>query len=87
MPTTRRRYAITDTGETGEMLDLAARRWPEVTDRKALLLRLAAAGRDQVARELQEVDHAARAERQRRAFARVAELVDLERLESDAAWR
>ena len=44
MPTSKPRYTLTDTGELSELLDAAQRRWPEVTDRKTLLLRLAAAG-------------------------------------------
>ena len=43
MPTSKPRYMLTDTGELSDLLDAAQRRWPEVTDRKALLLRLAAA--------------------------------------------
>jgi sulfite reductase beta subunit-like hemoprotein len=42
---------VTDAGEVTEMLDSAQRRWPEVADRKALLLRLAAAGRDAIEQE------------------------------------
>jgi hypothetical protein len=49
MPTSKPRYTVTDTGELSELLDAAQRRWPEVTDRKALLLRLAAAGGETIA--------------------------------------
>jgi hypothetical protein len=52
MPTTKPRYTITDTGTVSEQLDEAQRRWPEVHDRKELLLRLAAAGRAAIAREI-----------------------------------
>lgn len=45
MPTNKPRYTLTDTGELSEMLDVAQRRWPELTDRKDLLLRLASLGR------------------------------------------
>jgi len=45
MPTSKPRYMFTDTGELSEMLDAAQRRWPEVTDRKDLMLRLASLGR------------------------------------------
>ena len=38
MPTTRPRYTVTDTGHTAELLDLAQRAWPEITDRRQLLL-------------------------------------------------
>ena len=41
MPTSHPRYTVTDTGELRGMLDLARRRWPEVQDRRQLLLRLA----------------------------------------------
>lgn len=51
MPTTKPRYVITDAGAVTEMLDVAQRRWPEVTDRKALLLLLAEAGRGTIERE------------------------------------
>lgn len=54
MPTTKPRYMVTDTGELGEQLDRAQRRWPEVQDRKELLLRLAAAGGDAIEREAAE---------------------------------
>ena len=51
MPTTRPRYTFTDTGELREQLNEAQRRWPAVRDRKELLLRLAAAGREAIRRE------------------------------------
>jgi hypothetical protein len=54
MPTTRPRYTFTDTGELRKQLDEAQRRWPAVSDRKELLLRLAAAGREAIARERKE---------------------------------
>lgn len=54
MPTTRPRYTFTDTGELREHLDEAQRRWPAVRDRKELLLRLAAAGREAIRREAAE---------------------------------
>lgn len=54
MPTTRPRYTITDTGELSELLDEAQRRWPDVHDRKELLLRLAAAGGEAIEREVSE---------------------------------
>jgi hypothetical protein len=78
---------ITDTGETEAMLDVAQRRWPEVTDRKELLMRLAAAGRDAIA---SDVDTHAREERRQRqlgALGRAASLVDVDALLDDAAWR
>jgi hypothetical protein len=54
MPTTKPRYTITDTGKLSEQLDEAQRRWPDVRDRKELLLRLAAAGRAAIEREANE---------------------------------
>jgi hypothetical protein len=45
---------LTDTGELSDLLDAAERRWPEVTDRKALLLRLAAAGAGAIATEAEK---------------------------------
>ena len=51
MPTTKPRYTVTDSGAVSELLDEAQRRWPEIRDRKELLLRLAAVGREAIARE------------------------------------
>lgn len=51
MPTTQPRYTVTDTGTVSELLDEAQRHWPQVSDRKELLLRLAAAGREAIERE------------------------------------
>jgi hypothetical protein len=51
MPTTKPRYTVTDTGELSDQLDRAQRRWPEVADRKELLLKLAAAGGDAIEHE------------------------------------
>lgn len=39
MPTTRRRHAITETDEIAAALDAAARRWPDLADDRAALLR------------------------------------------------
>jgi hypothetical protein len=60
MPTTKPRYTITDTGAVREQLDEAQRRWPEVRDRKELLLRLAAAGRAAITREIDQRRQAVR---------------------------
>jgi hypothetical protein len=54
MPTTKPRYTITDTGAVSDQLDEAQRRWPEVRDRKELLLRLATAGKAAITRELDQ---------------------------------
>ena len=51
MPTTKARYTVTDSGLVSELLDEAQRRWPEVSDRKQLLLLLAEAGREAIERE------------------------------------
>jgi hypothetical protein len=87
VPTTRPRYAITDTGEMEAMLDLAQRRWPEVRDRRQLLIRLAGAGRDAIAAEVEGEERAVRRDRQRAALARGRDLVDVDALLGDAAWR
>lgn len=87
MPTSQPRYTITDTGDVREMLDLAQRRWPDVRDRRQLLLRLADAGRDRVAAELEQSGREGRFERQQAALRRARELVDADVLLTDAAWR
>lgn len=71
------------------MLDLAQRRWPDVRDRKQLLLRLAAVGRDAVAADVDvdERSRRSRRERQLAALGRAGTLVDTDVLLSDAAWR
>jgi hypothetical protein len=81
MPTSKPRYMLTDTGNLSDLLDAAQRHWPEVTDRKALLLRLAAAGGEKIAAE---------AAKQRTAIAETAgaltglyEPGELERLRAD----
>lgn len=76
---------MTDTGQTAELLDLAARAWPEVTDRRQLLLRLTEAGGRALRVELDGADH--RRDRQRRGLERAARLVDADELLGDAAWR
>jgi hypothetical protein len=69
------------------MLDLAHRAWPEVTDRKQLLLRLAAEGRDALALRLDEADGAHRRAEQLKAMQRATTLMDVESLLADAAWQ
>jgi hypothetical protein len=54
MPTTKPRYTVTDTGGLKKQLDQAQRRWPDIRDRKLLLLRLLAAGQDAIKREENE---------------------------------
>jgi hypothetical protein len=87
VPTTQPRYTVTDTGDMLEMLDLAHRRWPEIEDRRQLLLRLARVGAEQVASELDSTAATERRERQQRAMSRAGQLVDVDLLLSDAAWR
>ena len=81
MPTTKPRYTVTDTGELSELLDQAQRRWPEVRDRKELLLRLAAAGRDALQRE--GADRARAVEETAGALSGVYQPGELERLRED----
>jgi hypothetical protein len=87
VPTTRPRYTFTDTGEISEMLDLARQAWPDITDRKQLLLRLASEGRDALRARLDQTDEARRRREQLRAMARATSLIDEDALLADAAWR
>ena len=87
VPTTKPRYAITDTGEMARMLDDAQARWPEVHDRRELLIRLASTGHDAIAAQSAAEDRAAVRARQREALSRARSLVDADELLSDAAWR
>jgi hypothetical protein len=87
MPTTRPRYTVTDTAEVSEMLDLAHRAWPHVSDRKQLLLLLAATGRDALQQRLDESDRTRRRAEQIDAMNRAATLLDVDLLLADAAWQ
>jgi len=87
VPTLQPRYTVTDTGEMREMLDLAQRRWPGIQDRRQLLLRLAATGRDAIAREVGAADGEGRRQRQEQALALARTLIDVDGLLADAAWR
>lgn len=87
MPTTRPRYNVTDTGDVQEMLDLAQRRWPDVRDRKLLLLRLAAIGRDAIAPHVAQEARERTRELQLAALERSEQLVEVDVLLADAAWR
>ncbi len=69
------------------MLDLARRAWPDVSDRKELLLRLVAEGRDVVEQRLGQQDRAQRRSSQEAAMRRAASLLDVDLLLSDAAWQ
>lgn len=87
VPTTQPRYTVTDTGEIRDMLDLAHQRWPDIEDRRQLLLRLAGAGAERIVSELDVAAAESRLERQRAALLRAGELIDTEALLSDSAWR
>jgi hypothetical protein len=69
------------------MLDLAQRAWPEVGERKELLLRLAACGHQVVASRVAAEEADARRVRQREALDRAPGLVDVDLLLGDAAWQ
>ncbi len=87
MPTTKPRYTVTDTGELELMLDAAQRRWPEISDRKALLLRLVQEGASELELRDQRLAADERRARARVALQRLPSLVDTELLLSDGAWR
>ncbi len=86
VPTTRPRYTVTDTGDLAAMLDVAQRRWPEIRDRRLLLLRLAAVGRDAIAGTVDDADRTRRREAQKSALTRAAGLLDRYALLGDVAW-
>jgi hypothetical protein len=86
MPTTRPRYTITDTGIVEHQLDDAQRQWPEIENRKDLLLRLAEAGHKALQLRETEVETSNRRTRQRRALERLPTLVEVESLLADRAW-
>lgn len=87
VPTTRPRYTVTDTGHVAEMLDAAQREWPEVEDRRQLLMKLAELGSQHVEHRLTREEARARAERQRAAMREIRDMIDVEVLLSDEAWR
>jgi uncharacterized protein YecT (DUF1311 family) len=86
VPTSRPRYIFTDTGRVEALLDAAQQRWPDVKDRKALLLRLAEEGSSALDLEDAQVEAAARRKRIDAALERIPRLVDAELLLSDPAW-
>lgn len=77
------RYNVTDTGELSDQLDQAQRRWPEISNRKELLLKLAAAERDAI--EEEATDRARIVEETAGALSGVYEPDELKRLRED--WR
>lgn len=81
MPTTKPRYTVTDTGELSELLNEAGRRWPDVKDRKELLLRLAKAGRAAI--EAEAGEHRKAVEETAGTLSGVYGLDELERLRED----
>lgn len=81
MPTTKPRYMVTDAGKVTEMLDAAQRRWPEIADRKALLLLLAERGRDVI--ESEGSERRVAAAETAGAMSGVYEPDELERLRED----
>lgn len=87
MPTTRPRYSITDTGSVRELIDDAQRRWPEIRDRKELLLRLARTGHDALHLDRAEAEASRQRKLQHSALRRLSGLVDTEYLLSDRAWQ
>ena len=87
VPTTRPRYTITDTGAVRELLDDAQRQWPDVRDRKELLLRLARTGHERLDLARAAAEAADLRERQRRALAELQALVDWDAVRDDQAWR
>lgn len=86
MPTTRPRYTLTDTGHLRELLDAAQQRWPEIADRKQLLIRLAEEGHNALGAVEEELGAEERRERVTVALERIPSLVDSELLLSDRAW-
>jgi hypothetical protein len=86
MPTTRPRYTFTDTGHVQDLLDDAQGRWPEVTDRKALLLKLAEEGHATIRSGDERLAASERRVRAQAALERIRSLTDLELLLSDRAW-
>jgi hypothetical protein len=88
VPTTKPRYAITDTAAVARTLDDAARRWPDLADdRKALLLRVLEIGARTLAAEGVSDAKVSASERRMRVTRRLPDLVDVGALLDDAAWR
>lgn len=67
-------------------MDAAQKRWPEVADRKQLLLMLADEGRNALELGERELESEERHQRAQVALARIGSLVDTELLLSDHAW-
>lgn len=69
-----------------EMLDAAQAAWPEITNRKSLLLRLADTGAHTLEQRVEEERARARSRSQLEALSRASELIDVDALLGDAAW-
>lgn len=87
VPTTKPRYTFTDTGELEALLDAAQLRWPDVRDRRVLLLRLAEEGGSALGLDSEHLAAEERRSRAQVALERLPSLVDVELLLSDGAWR
>jgi hypothetical protein len=72
---------LTDTGDLSDQIDVAQRRWPDVSNRKTLLLRLAATGAEAIADDAAE--RRATVEATAGALTGVYEPGELERLRED----
>ncbi len=72
---------MTETGATAELLDPSRRAWPDVTDRRPLLLALTEAGGHALRAQL--ADPETLPARQQAGRARIADLVDVDRLVGD----
>ena len=85
VPTTRPRLMITETDEVAAALDVAAARWPDITSRRELLLRLVEQGRavNEHDREQETERRIAAIDRETGALTGVYEPGDLERILND----
>lgn len=70
-----------DTGELSDQLDQAQRRWPEISDRRDLLLKLVAAGHAAI--EEEKADRGRAVEQTAGALTGVYESGELKRLHED----
>lgn len=77
---------MTDNGDLAELLDAAQRHWPDVTQRKLLLLRLAEEGHRTLSRNEEQLQAYDRQALMTQALQRVPSLIDRELLLSDQAW-
>jgi len=87
VPTIKPRYTFTDSGRVEALLDAAEQRWPEIKDRKTLLLRLVEEGSNALELDDAEAEAAERRKRTAAALERISTLVDADVLLSDQAWR